>query len=1267
MSTRVASAVPAREPIVIAAPPTLAEPATGHANLAMIVMPIISGSGSLLITMTNRDRPLFAAAGLIFLIASVGLGIVLLIGTRSSARRRQRENRERYLDYVEAMRHSLRRLANDQRSHAARRYPDPARLISVVTEGATPHAESPTDAGEHRLELRVGLGTRPIEPGVRLASGPGTSTAQYDPVCLTAARQLISRYQSVRDQPVRIRLDRVGVLAVVGPPGQIRTLARSVIAQIAVREVGVRRIAVVRTPTAAAWADLKWLPQCLDQRVQPSGAACLSTMDEIADMVPSASGEVLVILDHPDRATISGLRRLIPARSQGAGGLIAILLLDDPADGLEPGDARVISSGSHAVLTVPDEPELTFTPDRLSAPSLRALGRALHLARNRTRPEPSRRTERRQPLAEVLGTADVAKHDLVAAWSEGTERDFLRIPVGVGTAGEPIVLDLKESALGGNGPHGLVVGATGSGKSELLRTLVISLAIRNPPERLAFLLVDFKGGATFAGLAGIPHVAGMVTNLAEDHALVGRFRDALAGELRQRQQRLKDAGGLSNLREYIQRRTPDDEPLPHLLVMIDEFSELLTARPDFAELFSAVGRIGRSIGVHLLLATQRLDTARIRGLESHLSYRLALRTFSESESREVLGVADAYRLDSRPGSGYLKTADGGFEWFRSPTVSVAYEPHRAEPDRVPPVAIFDLAARTPRDRPASEVRTEHGAPAASGPESVIEVAARRIVESGARPARPVWLAPLPSLLGLGDVVEDARLTGDPDGVAVLGRIDVPAEQRQEPLTWDLSGSTANLVVVGAPRSGKTTTLRTLIGSLALRHSPDQVAFYCVDFGGGGLAALRRLPHLAVAAGRGERDLVRRAIGEVHDLLDQRERRLGTDPESTGRLVLVVDGWGGLRDLDPDLEEPLTEIATRGPALGVHTVLTITTSSQLRLRLGATFGARIELRLADGFESRLDRSAAALIPADVPGRALVADSRLAQVALPTLGPPTPDSTDDVEPLMDEVRRRWPGAGVPTLRSLPEKVDLSTVRRIGERDGADAPGVAIGLSGRGLEAARVDLCGEDPHLLVYGDPRTGKSTTLRVLLNQLVADRDPTELGIVLVDYRRSHLGAVPAEYLLAYCTSSTQTAHAATELAAGIKDRLPPSDVTVEQVRDRSWWRGREVVVVVDDYDLVATTSGNPLAPLSAVLAQGRELGLHLVLARRTGGAARFQFESVIQALNDLSSPGLLFSGDRTEGRLVGGVAPRRLAPGRALWVRRGVGIEQVQVAECPLT
>ena len=369
---------------------------------------------------------------------------------------------------------------------------------------------------------------------------------------------------------------------------------------------------------------------------------------------------------------------------------------------------------------------------------------------------------------DLLGLGDVHHFDPGAAWRPRPARDRLRVPIGLGEGGGLVHLDIKESAQQGMGPHGLVIGATGSGKSEFLRTLVLGLALTHSPEQLNMVLVDFKGGATFSGMSQMPHVSAVITNLAQELTLVDRMQDALSGEMVRRQELLREAGNYASIRDYEKARAAGEPltPMPSLFLVVDEFSEMLSAKPEFIDLFVAIGRLGRSLGLHLLLASQRLEEGRLRGLESHLSYRIGLRTFSAQESRSVLGVPDAYELPPVPGLGYLKPDPTTLMKFKAayvsgPPATTRPRVRRDEGGHVQGILPFTIAEVQAIESVDPEPEVEARPAAPQGEErSLLDVAVDHMVGQGP-PAHQVWLPPLdvPDTLDelMPDLAEDPEL------------------------------------------------------------------------------------------------------------------------------------------------------------------------------------------------------------------------------------------------------------------------------------------------------------------------------------------------------------------------------------------------------------------------------------------------------------------------------------------------------------------------------
>lgn len=872
------------------------------------------------------------------------------------------------------------------------------------------------------------------------------------------------------------------------------------------------------------------------------------------------------------------------------------------------------------------------------------------------------------PFTKLLDIGDAEQFDVARTWRQRPSHERLRVPIGVGEDGRPVVLDLKEAAHGGMGPHGLCIGATGSGKSELLRTLVLGLAVTHSSESLNFVLADFKGGATFAGMSDLPHVSAVITNLADDLTLLDRMKDAIGGELLRRQELLRTGGNYPNVTQYEKARTAGAPitPLPSLLIVIDEFYELLTTRPDFIEILIQIGRIGRSLGVHLLLASQRLEEGRLRGLDTYLSYRIGLRTFSARESRSAIGVPDAYHLPPVPGSGYLKYDTDEMTRFRAAYVSAPYAPEEA-----PSTADDDVLA-----------------------DSVLDVLVGRITGQGP-PAHQVWLPPLDVPATLDELLPELAATPERglhppsyDGLGGLrvptGLVDRPDQQRRDLMYLDFSGAAGHGLVVGAPQTGKSTLLRTIVCALALTHTPSEVQCYCLDFGGGSMQQLQNLPHVGGVSSRLDPEYVRRTVAEVGGVLASREeffqihgidsmaayrrgRAAGKWPDQQwGDVFLVIDGWSSFKhDYEyEELEEAVADLAARGLGYGVHLLLTANRYADVRPALRDYFGTQVELRLTDPMDSQFARRAAADVPVGAPGRGLTHDKFHFLAAVPRVGggpSATTGLTEATGHLVEAIRSQWAGAGAPPVRVLPTQLPVDTLP---SDFGSSRGELALGVDEKKLLTFGVDF-DADPFLVAFGESESGKTSLLRLLAQRISKRYTPQEAQLVVVDYRRSLMGELPSEYVTKYVRNGLDLQSHIEGLVDLLERRMPPPDVTAEQLRHRSWYTGPDVFLLVDDYDLVATSSSNPLHPLLDYLPFARDIGLRIVLCRNSAGAGRSMYEPVMQYLREQGAHGLTLSGDKSEGALIGSVTPSRQPPGRAMLTGRRIKPLQVQLAYQP--
>ncbi|WP_139005660.1 type VII secretion protein EccCa [Arthrobacter crystallopoietes] len=1318
---------PARtvEPYALDAPPPVNEGRSGMNMMSLV--PLLGAGASMTVMMLFRGSSL-AAVGALMMIVTILASIAMMVSQKGKQARQSRDQREHYLEYLERARTELR--TDEQHAIKVARVssPPPSALFDII--------RNPKRIWERRrrnedfLDVRIGSGERRNR---EIRVNDSTSGLQQTDQFMTTELQILrQRFEASPELPLTIPLDSAGNVSLVGSREFALAVCRNLLVEAAAFHSPEDLHIALSVPADryGDWAWATWLPHLADQsRTHRTGPVrrLAPSLDSLSDLLKD---------DLQNRSTIAAEARKNHLGRGGAGvgnsmprlliiadtygeppqelalpdqlsspgqlGTTVIYLTDNRRH--EPGEVSIriseAAAGPRSFLSqnYREDPVDPVTEEGLldELPLATAESLARELAPMRLSPDSLEHNSAESSVGylEMLGLSprlDAA--DIRRLWQPRSEIDFLRVPLGPDDRGKPAMLDLKESAQFGMGPHGLCVGATGSGKSEMLRSLVLGLLATHSPDVLAMVLVDFKGGATFAPFEGAPQVTGIITNLSDDLTLIERVYASLNGEILRRQELLKAAGNIANITDYQLHRQErlargeEMDPLPHLVVIIDEFGELLTARPDFIELFLSIGRIGRSIGVHLLLSSQRIEGGKLRGLDTYLSYRIGLRTLSESESRTVLDTPDAFHLPPVPGFGYLKVDTTTYTRFKSGYVSgpVEVEEPEAEQDEseelvlaVPRYAAIleDAAAGAAGSKPAKSGLRTKASQRTTGP--TVMSTLMETLRTFPRSVQPIWLPPLPKGIALDTAAGSAAATSQGIRLAKggslripIGLLDDPAKQWQGLWELDLNNAGGNAIIVGGPQSGKSTALRTIVCSLALTHSPSEVGIYAVDLLGSGLLPLEGLPHVGGVAVRTNREVVRRTIEEIAAMLDTREqlferyqidslqtlRRMcaqGMIPElASADIVLVLDGYGQLSDEFDDVEKKVHSIISRGGGYGIHMIVTSTRTNEVRIAQQSFFGNRIELRLGDPAESNFGRKLAESISADRPGRGLMEQKLIGHIALPRI-----DSEPD------------PDTAVQGMRDLVAAVAASTddramqVRVLPPLVGAEAavtparPGrIPLGLRETDLGTEHLDMHVKDRHLVVLGDDGAGKTNVMRSVIRRLAEQHTPENLVFAVFDPRRGLADDVPEEYLGGYATSPALAEQLAGAVASELEKRVNGNN----DGGANNGGNPPRVVLIIDDYDILTAGGSSPLSRLTPYLPLGPEIGLHAVLSRRVRGASRGMYEAFFMSLRDSGSTGILMSGDRGEGALLNGIRARALPPGRAQLVQSGKPVNTVQL------
>lgn len=1036
------------------------------------------------------------------------LSPVVMVGNSiTNRRRRTRKDGAARARYVAASSEATARLASlagEELLSARSGAPDLAELVAIATGPGRRLWERRSADGDF-LVLRVGSHTRPAA-----VVTTGLAGAAPDPPLLYGA-------------PVVVDLRSAGVLGLAGEPADTRGIARGLLVQLAVlHSPRAVQLVVLTDPEAEEdWGWVRWLPHARpDGSAGPVAWLGNDTVNR-AERVKELLGVLEARREASQSRTGASFVPAIVVVYDGVRSLrtitgVAVLLRDGPAlgiyaIGLDVDAGRLAEEGRAEVVCDPDEPDVGTVRiedrqpaegvvlDRLAPDLAEMAARGLGPLRDPGGGGDEAVVPTSIRLVDLLQLDLETPDDVLSRWALGGRGTAAVIGAG---ANGPFALDLRR-----DGPHGLVAGTTGAGKSELLQTLVASLAVANRPDALQFVLVDYKGASAFADCEDLPHTVGLVTNL--DSHLTERALASLDAELRRREGELRRLGSPDV--DTVWERRPDDaaaSSLARLVLVIDEFAELVHELPDFVTGLIRVARVGRSLGVHLLLATQRPAGVVSAEMRANTGLRIGLRMRDKGDSAEVLDSPDAATISgATPGRAYARTsASPSLTQFQTARVAARRRGHREElpPAHAAPVPWTGIGQPAPLPSRAVEVASE--ATDLHAVVAVVRAAAERLNLPVAR--RP-WLPPLPEMVVLTDLGPDPTArppsSGDTPQPAPFGLQDHPSEQAQRPAAFDPTAGD-HLLVIGAPRSGRSTLLRTLGASLASKASPSDLHLVAFDFGGGALHALTSLPHCGAVVARTEVERAERLVSRlVHEVTARREllassgvgdigeQRRGANP--SGRmayLVVLLDRWDALvatLGSDSEAVPHFTTLAREGPAVGISLVIA-GDRTLFNDRLAGQVEAKLVLRLAD----KNDYLSADIRPRSVPdglppGRGLWAGrGDEVQAAVVSRDSSAAAQAEAIRALGREMGGRWPAAehtkGPMRVDGLPRAIPLAEALAMAGPS-SSALRIVLGVGGDELTVITVDLAIDGPGLVIAGPPKTGRSTAAMAVARSALA--------------------------------------------------------------------------------------------------------------------------------------------------------------------------------------
>ncbi len=1203
---------------------------------------------------------------------TVVISISNLVSGFKRYNKREKLRTQKYMEIINKIDSDLKTIAEVQKSVSLKTHPDLIESKQMALDKSRRLWERANDDADF-LDIRLGIGETPLCVNIRYEDS-GLNIDE-DPL-LDKPHDLFEKYSVVKDIPVSVPLYKACTLGIVGIRKSILHTLTGIILQLASRhsydEV---KIIMIFSDEESEWSWVRWLPHVWDENRKKRFITCngdttheilISLNDILKKRENSLEGEnpqetkmlphyVVIFADRQMTENEAILKILTQNNSQLG---VSTIFAYDRMEYLPKNCNYILEMGDNTGSIYEKKKaskKLKFLPDILSEEDSEAFARALAPIRLKQIGSGLDIPNSISFLG-LFNVNSVEELNVSSKWANSETFKSLAVPLGVKDGGEKLLLDLHEKY---HGPHGLIAGTTGSGKSELIQSFILSLAVNFHPYDVAFVLIDYKGGGMANLFEGMPHLVGTITNL--DGNQITRSLISIKSEIKKRQEvfgeyKVNHIDAYQSL--YKKKLAPS--PLPHLIIIIDEFAELKSEQPDFMRELVSAARVGRSLGIHLILATQKPSGVVDDQIWSNARFRLCLKVQGKEDSSEVLKRPDAANI-KLPGRAYLQVGNNEmFELFQSAWSGAKYSPDESINKAEHTLLRVDLEGR--RKPLFSYESSGKDNSTVTQLEAVIAEVINSAEKEGIEKLNGPWLPPLPEIIYLSDIAKkdydeynfDKWETAEKWMCPTIGLVDNPHQQEQIPATVDL-GKEGHLLIYGFPGSGKTTLLSTLITSLAITYSPKDLNMYILDFGGRTFGIFSGLPHVGGVVMGDEDEKFYKLMKLLKKEIEKRKRlfsevgvssliayRQAVENCEMPAVAVILDNYSAMAELYPESEEIYSQLSREAGNYGIHLIISSNSLSAVKYKTSQNFKLGIALQMTEkGDYSSIVGKTNGLEPSPINGRGLIKMGIPLefQTALPIHGENEAERSMELKELFQRISDSWKGK---RAKSIPIMPDILMYNELLSNDDISAEMVnnneliPLGLTTEDMEPVLADLS-DSNCFMVMGQVQSGRTNMLKAMMT-FIKDRFDLHNSYI-IDSQNSGLYKMKSfitenSYITDTGTLSTVVADVFEELDRRKNELITMRKESSDIFDDKEYIsKLPKIFLFIDEYsDFYAMADETTKSKLESILKKYKGLGFCMLISGTTDEVSSNSYESFTKAIVECQN-GILLGGSFEQQRV----------------------------------